>query len=276
MKRTFRLILEYDGAGFDGWQVQAEGTRTVQGELEAAVARICGAQVRVMGSGRTDAGVHAEGQVASVCVETEVPELRLRRALNGVLPDDVVVRDLREAEEGFDARRGAVSKLYRYSIWNGPQRSPLRASRALRLERPLDLVAVRRAAADLVGVHDFAAFQAAGSDVKTSVREMLSVDALGRAGAAVDLYFEGTGFLRHMVRILVGTLVQVGSGRRAPDSIPGLLASRDRGQAGPTVPANGLTLLEVRYAPRGDSTRSDANSPETQALPLDSGSALRY
>lgn len=276
MKRTFRLTLEYDGAGFDGWQVQAEGTRTVQGELEAAVARICGAQVRVLGSGRTDAGVHAEGQVASVCVETEVPDLRLRRALNGVLPDDVVVRDLREADEGFDARRGAVSKLYRYSIWNGPQRSPLRASRALRLERRLDLVAVRRAAADLVGVHDFAAFQAAGSDVKTSVRELLRVDALGRSGAEVDFYFEGTGFLRHMVRILVGTLIQVGSGRRAADSIPGLLASRDRGQAGPTVPANGLTLLEVRYAPRGDSTRSDANPPEKQALPLDSGSALRY
>ena len=138
------------------------------------------------------------------------------------------------------------------------------------------MVAVRRAAADLVGVHDFAAFQAAGSDVKTSVRELLRVDALGRSGAAVDFYFEGTGFLRHMVRILVGTLVQVGSRRRPADSIPGLLASRDRGQAGPTVPANGLTLLEVRYSPRGDSTRSDPNPPEKQVLPLDSGSGLRY
>lgn len=276
MTHTFRLLLEYDGAGFEGWQVQAAGSRTVQGELETAVTRICGEEVRVMGSGRTDAGVHAEGQVASVRLETEMPVLKLRRALNGVLPDDIVVLDLEITSESFDARRDATSKLYRYSIWNGPQRSPLRAPRALRLERPLDLVAMRRAAADLVGVHDFAAFQAAGSQVKTSVRELLRVDVLGRSGAALDLFFEGTGFLRHMVRILVGTLIQVGSQRRSPDSMPALLAARDRGEAGPTVPANGLTLVRVNGGPRGDSTQANPNPAERQALPLDSGAALRY
>lgn len=276
MTQSFRLVLEYDGAGFEGWQVQATGSRTVQGELEAAIARICNERVRVMGSGRTDAGVHAEGQVASVRLETERPALKLRRALNGVLPDDIVVLDLQRVPDEFDARRDAVSKLYRYSIWNGPQRSPLRAPRALRLERPLDLLAMRRAAGDLVGVHDFTAFQAAGSQVKTSVRELLRIDVLGRSGAAVDLFFEGTGFLRHMVRILVGTLVQVGSHRRDPDSMPALLATQDRSQAGPTVPANGLTLMRVSAVPRGDSTQADPNPSEKQVLPLDSGSALRY
>jgi len=276
MTQTLRLVLEYDGAGFDGWQIQAAGSRTVQGELEHAVARICGERARVMGSGRTDAGVHAEGQVASVCLDTELPVLKLRRALNGVLPEDIVVLDLQTAPDNFDARRNATSKLYRYGIWNGPQRSPLRAPRALRLERPLDLAALRRAAGDLVGVHDFASFQAAGSQVKTSVRELLRVDVLGRSGAAVDLFFEGTGFLRHMVRILVGTLIQVGSQRREAGSMPEVLASRDRSQAGPTAPAYGLTLVSVNVAPRGDSTRADPNPAERQALPLDSRSALRY
>ena len=276
MKQTYRLVLEYDGAGFEGWQVQGPGSRTIQGELETAVMRICGEQVRVMGSGRTDAGVHAEGQVASMQVETDLPVLKLRRALNGVLPEDIVVLELQEAADSFDARRDATSKLYRYSIWNGPQRSPLRAPRALRLERPLDLVAMRRAAADLVGVHDFASFQAAGSDVKTSVRELLRIDILGRSGAGVDLFFEGTGFLRHMVRILVGTLVQVGSHRRPATSMPEVLAGLDRSHAGPTVPANGLTLVRVYRGPRGDSAAPDAKAPEDQALPLDSESALRY
>ena len=276
MTRVFRLVLEYEGSGFEGWQVQAEGSRTVQGELESAVEHICGDRVRVMGSGRTDSGVHAEGQVASMRVDTDLPVPKLRRALNGVLPDDIVVLDLQQVPEPFDARRDATSKLYRYSVWNGPQRSPLRASRALRLERPLDLEAMRRAAADLVGVHDFAVFQAAGSEVKTSVRELLQVDVLGRSGAAVDFFFEGTGFLRHMVRILVGTLLQVGAGRRAPDSIPALLATRDRSQAGPTVPANGLTLVRVNADPRGDSARPKPQPQEKRELPLNSGSGLRY
>jgi len=135
---------------------------------------------------------------------------------------------------------------------------------------------MRRAAADLVGVHDFASFQAAGSEVKTSVRELLRIEVLGRSGAEVDLFFEGTGFLRHMVRILVGTLVQVGSQRRSATSMPELLVSRDRSQAGPTAPANGLTLVRVYRSPPGDSVASDPNRPENQVLPLDSGSALRY
>lgn len=244
---TFRLTLEYDGADFEGWQVQPAGRRTVQGTLESAIARVTSRRVRVTGSGRTDAGVHAEGQVASVAVETDLPLERLRRALNGVLPPDVAVLDVSPAPEGFDARRDALAKLYRYSVWNGPSRSPLRRRRALCLQRPLDVPAMQRAARALVGHHDFGAFQAAGSQVATRDRTLLRLDVLGEAGGALDLWFEGSGFLRHMVRNLAGTLLEVGSGRRRAEEMPAILASRDRRLAGRTAAPEGLTLVAVRY-----------------------------
>lgn len=250
MTRTFRLTLAYDGAGFEGWQVQP-GRRTVQGALEQAIARVAHERVRVTGSGRTDAGVHAEGQVASVRLETALAPERLRRALNGVLDPDVVVRELREAPEDFDACRDALGKLYRYAIWNGPDRDPLRRQRALCLQRPLDLAAVRHAAAQLVGSHDFASFQAAGSSVRSTLRTLRRLDAEGEAGGALEWWFEGSGFLRHMVRNLVGTLLEVGSGRRDPEGMSALLAARDRTRAGPTAPAHALTLVRVHYGPAG-------------------------
>lgn len=246
--RTFRLTLEYDGAAFHGWQVQPGGRRTVQGALELAVARVAHERVRVTGAGRTDAGVHAEGQVASVHLATALAPDALWRALNAALPEDLAVRALRVDRDDFDARRDATAKLYRYRLWNAPCRSPLRRRRALCLQRPLDLVAMRAAAADLVGRHDFASFQASGSAVRTTTRTLHRLDVEGAAGAGVDLWFEGTGFLRHMVRNLVGTLLQVGSGRRDPAGMPGLLAALDRRRAGPTAPAHPLTLVAVRYA----------------------------
>jgi tRNA pseudouridine38-40 synthase len=250
VERTFRLTLEYDGAEFEGWQIQPEGRRTVQGTLESALARVLGRRVRVVSSGRTDSGVHAEGLVTSLRAEVALDPDRLRAALNGVLPPDVAVLEVELAPEGFHAGRDALSKLYRYRIWNGRSRSPLRARRCLYLQRPLDLAAMGRAARDLAGRHDFAAFQAAGSEVTTSERTLLRLDLEGAPGALVDLHFEGTGFLRHMVRILAGTLIQVGSGRRDPEGMPALLASRDRSRAGPTAPAHALTLVRVTY---GDS-----------------------
>lgn len=236
---------------------------TVQGTLEAAIERVTGQSVRVVGSGRTDAGVHAEAQVASVRLETALAPERLRRALNGVLPRSVAVLEVARAPDGFHARRDARSKVYRYGLWNGPVRSPLRAARSLHVERPLDLVALRRAARDLVGCHDFAAFQAAGSQVRTTRRTLLAVAAPGEPGAAIALRFEGTGFLRHMVRNLVGTLLEVGAGRRDPASLPALLASRDRALAGPTAPAHALVLEAVRYGapePGGAERVSSGNS----------------
>ena len=247
MARTYKITLEYDGRDFEGWQVQPGGRRTVQGALEDALARVTGERVRVDGSGRTDAGVHAEGQVASVRLDKEPDPDRLWRSLNGVLPADVAVVGLCQAAEGFHARRDARSKLYRYAIWNGVARSPLRRARALCLGRPLDLEALREAAAALRGTHDFASFQAAGSDVETTERTLLRVDVCGRAGGEIALWFEGTGFLRHMVRSLTGTLLEVGSGRRQASQIPAVLAARDRRAAGPTAPPHALTLVRVDF-----------------------------
>ncbi len=243
---SFRLTLEYDGRDFEGWQVQP-GARTVQGVLEAAVERVTGARVRVAGAGRTDSGVHAEGQVAALRAETRLDAPTLGRALNGVLPADLAVIRCEVAPERFDPRRDALSKLYRYALWNGEAPSPLRAGRALRVERPLDLPAMRRASRPLLGSHDFRSFQAAGSSVETSVRTLTRLDVVELAPGEVHLYVAGSGFLRHMVRILAGTLLEVGRGRREPDSLAAVLAARDRSQAGPTAPAHGLTLVRVCY-----------------------------
>jgi tRNA pseudouridine38-40 synthase len=245
---TFRLTLEYDGRGFEGWQVQPGGRRTVQGVVEAAAAQVTGgAGLRLTGAGRTDAGVHAEGQVAGLRVETSLSAERLGRALNGVLPDDVAVRVCEAAPEGFHARYDARGKHYRYAVWNGSTRSPLRASRFHWVAAALDTAAMAEAAAPLVGCHDFASFQAAGSDVDSSERELYRLDVSGEPRGEIRLEVEGEGFLRHMVRILAGTLLEVGLGRTRVADVAGILAARDRTRAGRTAPAHGLTLVRVRY-----------------------------
>lgn len=245
---NFRLLLEYDGASFEGWQVQAAGARTIQGCLEDALEKISGQRVAVTGSGRTDAGVHAEAQVASFALETELPAERLRMAMNGVLPREIVVRELSLASADFDARRRARRKLYRYRIWNGRERSPLRAARSHHVAQPLDLGAMQLACRTLVGEHDFSCFRAAGSDVKTSVRTLHRVEIGGEPGGELTLELEGSGFLRYMVRNIAGTLLEVGLGKRAPGSLGELIDTRDRALAGPTAPAHGLTLVRVDYA----------------------------
>jgi len=244
---NFRLLLEYDGAPFEGWQVQARDALTVQGSLEAALEKITGQSVVVTGSGRTDAGVHAEGQVASFALETELAPERLLRAMNGVLPREIAVRELSVAPAEFDARRSARRKLYRYRVWNAGERSPLRAARSHHVPQPLDVRAMREAAVQLVGEHDFGCFRAAGSDVKTSVRTLHRVALEGEAGGELSLEVEGSGFLRYMVRNIAGTLLEVGLGKRASGSLGELIASRDRHLAGPTAPAHGLTLVWVEY-----------------------------
>jgi len=243
---NFRLVLEYDGTDFAGWQAQRAGERTVQGALEAALAHVSGASVAVIGAGRTDAGVHAEGQVASVHCAMRLDAATLQRALNAVLPRDVAVREIAVAADAFHARRDALSKRYVYRIWNAPVRAPLRERTSLWVPVALDVAAMRAAARALVGTHDFASFAAAGSNARTTVRALETV-ALEQSGPELACAFEGPGFLRHMVRNLVGTLLEVGRGRRAPDSIADLLAARDRSLAGPTAPPHGLTLVHVRH-----------------------------
>jgi tRNA pseudouridine38-40 synthase len=245
---SFRLTLEYDGTEFEGWQSQAAGRRTVQGALAAALAELAGGgAVRVTGAGRTDAGVHAEGQVAAATLDTRLDAETLLRALNARLPRDVAVVACAAARDGFDPRREARAKLYRYDVWNAPAASPLRRRRFHHVREPLDVAAMKEAAAHLVGRHDFTSFRAAGSPVRDSVRTLARVEVAGAPGAEVRFEVEGDGFLRHMVRNLVGTLLEVGLGRRAPASLPALLEARDRGQVGPTAPARGLTLVRVDY-----------------------------
>jgi tRNA pseudouridine38-40 synthase len=246
---TYRLTLEYDGTGFQGWQSQGrDDRRTVQDTLQAALDRVCQEAGRVTASGRTDAGVHAEGQVASARLRTGLAPAELARGLNAVLPRDLAVVEVALADDHFHARRDARSKAYRYAVWNGPTRSPARdRSHTMHPNRRLDLEAMRAAAKLVLGEHDFAAFQAAGSSVQTTVRTLTRLDVEGAAGAEVHFWVEGSGFLRHMVRNLVGTLLEIGLGRRAPDEMAAILASRDRARAGPTAPARGLTLVRVDY-----------------------------
>jgi tRNA pseudouridine38-40 synthase len=244
---TFRLVLEYDGTDFAGWQSQAQGERTVQATLAATLAEFGAGPVRVTGAGRTDAGVHAQGQVAAATLDTRLDAATLMRALNAKLPADLAVVAAAAAPDGFDPRREAKVKFYRYAIWNGEEKSPLRRRRWYHVREPLDLAAMRGAAAALLGRHDFASFQGAGSSATSTVRTLTRAAVEGEARGEVCFELEGDGFLRHMVRNAVGTLLEVGLGRREPGSLPGLLAARDRSRAGPTAPACGLTLVRVDY-----------------------------
>jgi tRNA pseudouridine38-40 synthase len=242
---VLKLTLEYDGGAFVGWQVQPNGP-SVQAAVEAAAARLCGEPVRVTGAGRTDAGVHARGQVASLEPPRELPLKAWTAGLNGLLPPEVACVRAEVAPDGFDARRWARGKRYIYSILQSPTRAPLSRGRAWEIRRPLDVAAMRAAAAQLLGTHDFSALRAANCAAKTTVREMRRVD-LSVNGASIDIAVEATAFLKHMVRNLVGTLVEVGHGRRAADSIAALLEGRDRRLAGITAPPHGLVLDEVFY-----------------------------
>lgn len=254
---NLKLTLEYDGKAFVGWQVQAAG-RSVQGEVERAAARLTGAPVQVTGAGRTDSGVHARGQVASLRTERELPLEAWTAGLNGLLPEDVACVRAEVAPDGFDARRWARGKRYVYSIVQSPCRRPLWRGRAWEIRRPLALEAMRAAAPLLLGAHDFSALRAADCPATNPVRELRRLD-LQQHGDRIDLVVEATAFLKHMVRNIAGTLVEVGHGKRAPDSLPALLASRDRTQAGPTAPPQGLVLDEVFYLPGNADPRAQAD-----------------
>jgi tRNA pseudouridine38-40 synthase len=258
--RTLKIVLAYDGTDFVGWQRQAAGA-SIQGHLEEALAAIEGQPVAVVGAGRTDAGVHALGQVASCTLTHPIPAGTLARALNAMLPDAVRVLEVDDAPGNFHARYSARSKTYRYLILNGGPASAFVRRFVWHLAPPLDAAAMARAASLLEGEHDFAALQGAGSATKTTTRAMTAARVLvstppetfGFLGAGQDgsrlvaLELTGTGFLRHMVRNAVGTLVEIGLGRREPAWMGTVLDSGDRHQAGPTAPASGLFLVSVDY-----------------------------
>jgi tRNA pseudouridine38-40 synthase len=241
-----KLVLEYDGTRYVGWQVQPNGT-SIQAEVERALATLHKAPRRVTAAGRTDAGVHARGQVVSFPEERPLPLKAYVFGMNALLPEDVAVRAASLEPDGFDARRSARGKRYRYVIENGRSRAPLSRLQAWQLFLPLDLAPMREAAARLVGRHDFAAFQASDCACEHAVREVRRLEVLGEAGGRIELVFEATAFVKHMVRNVTGTLVEVGLGKRAPASMDELLAQGDRRLAGRTAPPQGLTLEEVFY-----------------------------
>jgi tRNA pseudouridine38-40 synthase len=260
---SFKVVLAYDGTDFVGWQRQAAGV-SIQSLLEEALRELDERDVAVTGAGRTDAGVHALGQVAAFSIERPLTEDAVVRALNARLPDAVRVLSAAEVPPSFHARFDARAKSYRYRICNAGVLNPFERCYAWHVPFALDVPAMQAAAQMLEGVHDFAAFQSAGSDVRTTEREILklqiadcrlpsdwdiaiaqSIDNL--QSAIINVEITGSGFLRHMVRAIVGSIVEVGRGRHPPEWMAEVLASRDRGRAGQTAPAAGLFLVSVTY-----------------------------
>jgi len=243
--RHIRLVVEYDGTSLCGWQRQANGP-TVQEHLESALAQLLQHAVTISGASRTDAGVHARGQVASFRTDKPIPLHGVRRGLNSLLPESIAITEATEVDEGFHPRFSATGKHYRYTILVRPDRSPRWHHRAWHHPDPLDLVAMREGALCLHGEHDFSAFRAAGCTARTTIRRVDEID-IQPISDRVVVDVRGNAFLRMMVRIVVGTLVEVGSGRRPAAQVAEILASKDRTQAGITAPAHGLELMAVRY-----------------------------
>ena len=251
--RTLKLTLAYDGGDYVGWQRQLVG-RSIQGELERAFEEIEGQRIAVHGAGRTDAGVHALAQVASIRLAHDIEVDSLVRALNAKLPLDVRVLSVEQVEDQFHARFYSRRKVYRYFIAPGPMVSPFVRRYAWHVAELLDITAMNEAAVALLGQHDFAAFQAVGSDVETTIRTIFEVTIGTRQLPEVEstpplisVDVIGDGFLRHMVRIMVGTLVSVGKGQRPASAMSALISSGDRECAGITAPAHGLFLVSVVY-----------------------------
>ena len=244
--RNFRMLLAYDGTRYKGWQRLGGSADTIQGKLEAALSRMLNGPVEIHGSGRTDAGAHARGQVASFRADTACSCREMEEYLSRYLPEDIGVLEITEAPPRVHARLSAIGKTYVYRVWNSPVPNVFERRYVYQMPEALDLAAMERAAADLLGTHDFLAFCSNKHFKKSSVRTITEL-RIERLGAEVRFTVSGDGFLYNMVRILVGTLLEVGLHRRAADDIPGILASRRRENAGETAPARGLCLMEVTY-----------------------------
>lgn len=240
------MTVEYDGTDFRGWQRQVR-ERTVQAELETALATLTGGRVSVAGSGRTDAGVHALAQVASFRCQTRLPAETICNALDGLTGDDLVVHEVREAAPDFHARFSARGKTYAYRLLNRERPSALERRYRWWIKRPLDLSAMEAALVHFRGRHDFQAFEGAGSPRSHTVREIRTAEIRQPEADRLEIVLSADGFLRYMVRNIVGTLVSVGLGKTRPDALPEIIAARDRSRAAATAPAHGLILMRVYY-----------------------------
>lgn len=244
-KRNLRIVVEYDGTCYSGWQVQKDKP-TVQGELQRAVEEITERKTLVAGSGRTDAGVHAEGQAANFHTLSPIPARKWPEALNAHLPPDIAVLSADEVPLEFHAQYAATSKIYRYRILNRPVRGALERDRTHLVKSPLDVALMNEAAHALVGTHDFRAFGSEMSKKEMTIRTLFLFEVSGR-GSQIDFVVHGDGFLYNQVRSMVGTLLEVGLGKHPPAWVREVLESRDRAKAGANVPARGLCLVEVRF-----------------------------
>jgi tRNA pseudouridine38-40 synthase len=252
--RRLRLVLEYDGSDFAGWQIQPE-QRSVQGTVEEALREITGESRRIFPAGRTDAGVHARGQVAHFDCESELATPALERALNAVLPRDIAVRAIDGVAPDFHARHAATGKIYVYRILNRVAPSPVRARYSWHMRAPLDVAAMAEAARSVVGTHDFSAFRSARGGPREDEnprRTLYRLDVTPEGDDEIQIVAHGRSFLRHMVRNLTGTLVEIGRGKHPPSALAAILASGDRMKAAPSAPAQGLCLERVLYTDEPD------------------------
>lgn len=248
---NFKLLIQYDGTDFHGWQVQ-KNKRTVQGELQRVLSLLEGKRVYVCGSGRTDAGVHAEGQVAHVKLTKSFTPEKLRQAINGNLERDVRVLNVEEVSDDFHARFSAKSKTYVYRVVNSPVMSPFWMRYAYHEPRKLDLQRIKQASKEFVGEHDWTAFSSSETDARSKRRRIFELEVVERfderaQAQMIEFYITGNGFLRYMVRSIVGTLLEVGRGEIDSDSIKQALQTGNKELVGATAPAHGLTLLRVSY-----------------------------
>ena len=242
---NYKFTVQYDGTRYSGWQRQGNTSSTIQFKLERAISRLLGEEIEVAGSGRTDAGVHALGQVANFRTEKILDTADILLKLNSALPEDIVVLNLTLASPRFHARLSAKEKTYRYTIHNSAVSDVFRRKFEYQLPESLDLEAMEKAVGYLIGTHDFRGFST-GHTKKSTVRHIRCID-ISREGDKVFLTFTGNGFLYNMVRILTGTLIEVGRGERTPKSVQEVLETNDRTKAGFTAPAQGLCLMEVKY-----------------------------
>lgn len=250
-QKNYRLTVQYDGTRYLGWQKlgapgSADYGRTIQGKLEAILTKMTGEAVEVNGSGRTDAGVHALGQVANFRTACETSAVEIMSYVNQYLPEDIAVTAVEEAPERFHARLNAKAKTYRYTIRLGAVPDPFRQRFEYRCDGDLDIAAMKKAAEALCGTHDYRSFCSSRRTKKSTVRTVYAI-GVERDGDRLDLTFRGNGFLYNMVRILTGTLIEVGRGERTPEDIPALFDAAARASVGYTAPAKGLTLVSVEY-----------------------------
>ena len=244
--RNIKLIIEYDGTDYQGWQVQPEGP-TIQGMLEEKLSRLTGERVHLIGSGRTDSGAHALGQVAHFKTQSRMDIRTIQRALNSLLPPDIVIQKIEEVDEGFHARKHSKSKVYEYRILNRNLRSAFHRGYVWYIPQKLNLMEMKKATQGLIGEHDFSSFRSVGTPTRTAVRRVIRAEWKRGRDGIIRFEIEANGFLKQMVRAIVGTLIEVGKGRMKASDFRRIMISRDRKNAGPTAPAQGLFLKQVKY-----------------------------